>query len=70
MQQRVTEPTHVGGHTLDVVITKDTDDVVYNVHVTDPGLSDNTGKVTQDHFAVNFNIKVVIPAPVKKQVSF
>ncbi|KAH3718012.1 hypothetical protein DPMN_060809 [Dreissena polymorpha] len=34
--QHVKEPTHVRGHTLDVVITRDTVDTVSNVVVTDP----------------------------------
>ena len=50
LQQHVKDPTHYLGHTLDVVISRDTSDVVCNVKVTDIGLSD-------DHFAVVFNIK-------------
>ena len=70
MRQHVSEPTHVGGHTLDVVITRDTDNTVSDIEVTDPGLSDNTGKASRDHFAVFFNTRAFKPAPVTKTVSF
>ena len=53
------DPTHYLGHTLDVVISRDTSDVVCNVKVTDMGLSDDKGNVIHDHFAVVFNIKQV-----------
>ena len=52
MRQHVGEPTHIGGHTLDVVITRDTDNVVSNVEVTGPGLFDSSGKVARDNLAV------------------
>ena len=69
MRQLVNEPTHVCGHTLGVVITKDTDTIVTDVAVTDQALSDNTGKVSRDHFAVLFTAKAVKPAPLRKSVN-
>ena len=68
MLQLVSEPTYIGGHTLAVVITRDTDNIKTDVEVTDPGLSDNTGKVSRDHFAVLFTAKAVKPAPLRKRV--
>ena len=70
LRQHVSEPTHVGGHTLDVVISRDTEDIVSNVEVNDPGLSDNSGKVARDHLAVTFSVKAARPAPIRKTVSF
>ena len=70
MRQLVNEPKHVGGHTLDVVITRDTDTIVTDVAITDPGLSDNTGKVSLDHFAVLFTAKAAKPAPMRKSITF
>ena len=70
MRQLVNEPTHVCGHTLGVVITKDTDTIVTDVAVTDQALSDNTGKVSRDHFAVLFTAKAVKPAPLRKTIPF
>ena len=69
MRQHVNEPTHIGGHTLDVVITRDTDNIVFNVEVTDPGLSDSSGKIARDHIAVTFSVKASKPATISKTVS-
>ena len=66
MLQHVAEPTHVSGHILDVVITRDTDKTVSSVEITDPGLSDDSGKVTRDHFAVTFKAAAAKPEPVRK----
>ena len=52
LQQHVKDPTHYLGHTLDVVISRDTSAVVRDVKVTDIGLSDDKGTVIHDHFAV------------------
>jgi len=60
---------HVGEHTLAVVITRDTDTIVTEVAVIDPGLSVNTGKVSRGHFAVLFTAKAVKPAPLRKSVN-
>jgi len=70
MMQHVKEPTHVRGHTLDVVITRDTVDTVFNVVVTDPGLSVSSGNISKDHYAVIFNARASKPAPVRKTVTF
>ena len=52
MVLHVREPTHRKGHTLDVLMTRSTDEhLVRNVTITDMGLS--------DQFAVNFNINIV-----------
>ena len=61
------DPTHYLGHTLDVVISRDTSDVVFNVKVTDIGLCGDKGNVIHDHFAVVFNIKQAA-ALLKKSV--
>ena len=70
MLQHVKGPTHALGHTLDVIITRDMDNIVSNIEVIDPGLSDGTGKVSKDHFAVTFNANVAKPAPIRKTVTF
>ena len=48
LQQHVCEPTHVHGHTLDVVITRNTSTIVSDVEVTDPGLIDHLGKISSE----------------------
>lgn len=70
LQQHVHESTHVMGHTLDVVISRETSSIVSKVVVTDPGLCDHLGKLTRDHFAVGFTTTLTKPAPVQKTVSF
>lgn len=70
MCQHVHEPTHVAGHTLDVVISRETDKIVPNVEVVDPGLSDSSGNILSDHLAVIFDVKISKPAPVRKSVSY
>ena len=70
MKQHVTKPTHIGGHILDVIITRDTDNIVSHVDIVDPGLSDSSGKVSRDHLAVTFTTKISKPAPVRKTVTF
>ena len=68
--QHVNEPTHVAGHTLDVVITWDNDNIISNIEVIDPCFSDSAGRVTRDHFAVTLNANASKPAPVRKTVYF
>lgn len=46
MQQFVREPTHVRGHTLDVVISRDDSNIVSDVYVTGPGICDLHGNMT------------------------
>ncbi len=70
MEQHVREPTHVAGHTLDVLITRDTDTIVSTIEVNDPGLSDSDGKISRDHFAVIFHIRAEKPAPIRKTVTY
>jgi len=70
MRQHVTEPTHVAGYILDVLITIDTDTAVSNVEIYDPGLPDNNGNTSRDHFAVVFNSSVSKPPPVRKTVTY
>ena len=57
IKQHVHEPTHYLGHTLDVLITRDTSDIVANVTVTDIGLCNDDGLVLRDHFAIVCNVK-------------
>jgi len=70
MRQHVTEPTHVAGHILDVLITRDIDTAVSNVEISDPGLPDNNGNTSRDHFAVVFNASVSKPPPVRTTVAY
>ena len=70
LHQLVQQPTHVHGHTLDTIIIRDTSNIISNITVTDPGLSGHDGKLTRDHFAVNFTTTLAKPTPDQKKVSF
>jgi hypothetical protein len=69
MRQHVTEPTHVAGHILDVLITRDTDSTVSNIEISDPDPVNN-GNTSRDHFAVVFNASVSKPPPVRKTMTY
>ena len=45
--QKVNFPTHIHGHTLDQVLTKSNNDIISNVHTTDP---------FSDHLSVSFTL--------------
>ena len=70
LKQHVNEPTHILGHTLDILITRDTSDVVCNVEVVDIGLSDNDGNVIRDHYAITCFITQPSPGTTRKTVSY
>jgi len=61
---------HIHCHTLDVIITQDTRNIVSDVEVTDHGLCDHLGRMSRDHSAVNFTATIIRPAPNHKVVSF
>ena len=52
LQQHVMQPTHYKGHTLDVVITIDTSELVDGVQVRDIGLTYDNGLSIHDHYAI------------------
>ena len=71
MKQHVNEPTHILGHTLNIlIITRDTSDVVCNDEVVDIGLSDNDGNVIRDQYAITCFITQPSPATSHKTVSY
>ncbi|XP_052256472.1 uncharacterized protein LOC127861832 [Dreissena polymorpha] len=70
LKQHVNKPTHVAGHILDVVITRDNDDTISYIDVIDLGFSNSDGKLSMDHFAVTMNVRASKPVPVRKTVSF
>ena len=70
LQQPVHEPTLVHGHTLDTVITMDTNNLVSDIDVTHPGLCEPMGRPTREDFAVNFTRNIAKPAPCWKTTSF
>ena len=61
LSQHIADPTHVKGHTLDVVITR-ANTTVDNVIVTDPLIS--------DHFCVSYTVDMCKPPFPKKEISY
>jgi hypothetical protein len=70
MMQYVNEPTHVRGHTLDVIITRDNTNLVSDITVLDPGLCDDKGNIKRDHFAVSFKANASKPSLERKYVTY
>ena len=62
LKQRVKEPTHIFGHTLDLVITRLSDDVVRDSPCVDSYIS--------DHGVVLFKLNSVKPSLSVKTVSY
>ena len=62
LKQHINEPTHKDQGTLDLIITRDSDDIIAEICVTNPLLS--------DHFAVECSILAKINIPTKSVISF
>ena len=62
LKQHVMEKTHTCGHTLDLVITRSSENIVSSVGVNDPVLS--------DHKAVSFKLSVIKPSTLRKKISY
>ena len=60
--QHIRERTHKNGHTLDLVLTRSSDDIVQNFLVTDPLIS--------DHSAVHFNLLSSKPSLTSKVITY
>jgi hypothetical protein len=60
--QHVMEPTHVKGHTLDLIITQDGGDLIRDITVD--------SSLPTDHFAVNSSINVVPNLHFKETITF
>ena len=58
LKQHVDEPTHIKGHTLDVVITPNKDTFLADLHVTEIDLS--------HHFLIDFNVAVMTDSVKEK----
>ena len=59
LKQNVTEPTHIRGHLLDVIITPNKENYIHSNEIMEIDLS--------DHFLINFNTAVVRQLPKIKQ---
>ncbi|KAK3107491.1 hypothetical protein FSP39_015750 [Pinctada imbricata] len=69
--QYVQGPTHVRGHTLDVLISRESGSLVScTPSIEDPHLFDSKGNPSGDHFAVHCQLNLTKPQRIRKTVSF
>ena len=61
LEQHVQSPTHKAGHILDLMITRSSENIISDVTVYEPQLSDHCGVKAQLH--------LVKPPPVRKEVT-
>lgn len=71
LSQHVVGATHVRGHTLDVVITREYSTILKAVpEVEDPLIFDTNGNMTMDHYAVHCKLGIAKPPRERKRVSY
>lgn len=56
------EPTHIHGHTLDLVITRATDNIVSDIYTTRPDFT--------DHYPVHFRLACEKPTCLRKTITY
>ena len=71
LKQHVNEPTHMLGHTLDLIIARDLSRLLCDaVAVVDPGLTDSRDNYSGDHFAIFASLNFNKPSRHRKTVTF
>lgn len=70
LTQHISSPTHYCGHTLDVLITRDTDTLVCDAIVSDIALCNDDGKLVKDHYAIMFSLPIHEPVTNTKVITF
>ena len=70
LDQKVHEPTHTAGHTLDILIIRSDSSILKYVHVLDPAFCNEQGKQLKDHFAIHWSLNILKPEPVKKETTY
>ena len=68
--QHVTGATHIRGHTLDVIITRESSSIIKgSPSIVDPCLYDSRGKDSGDHFAIQVTLDCAKPQHSKKEIT-
>jgi exonuclease III len=71
LKQHVTGATHIHGHTLDVVITREISSIIQgNVLIVDPCLFDNKGNQCGDHLGIEVTLAHSKPQNRRKVITF
>ena len=66
LQQHIHETTHHLGHTLDVIISRDTSSILTDVEVVDISLCNDNGVTIRDHYDLTSTLKHAMPSAAKK----
>lgn len=71
LSQHIREATHVRGHILDLLITRTDSNLFENPpSVSNPYISDASGNLTCDHYAVSVTLSCEKPKHQHKEISF
>jgi len=69
LKQHVIGATQKHGHTLDVVVTRDTF-TLSPPTIWDSGVGDEKGQSTTDHYAVGFQMNLAKPVPQREEITY
>ena len=64
------EPTHYQCHTLDVIITRGSNNDIENINVVDPVLCNQDNGVLRDHYAIMATMRVLKCKDMRKVITF
>ncbi len=68
--QHVQEATHYLGHTPDIIVTRESNNCINNIHVTDPMLCNEDNVLIRDHYAITAMLNIEKPAIISKKVKY
>ena len=68
--QKIEEPTHSAGHTLDIFVIREDCDIITSYNISHAGLCNDDGKVINDHYAVHWSLSIIKLVPEIKEISF
>ncbi|CAG2249207.1 unnamed protein product [Mytilus edulis] len=71
LQQHINSPTHIHGHTLDVIITREISSILKNAPVVHhPYLCDKKGNPAGDHMALFAQLRISRPSKYRQTVTY
>ena len=70
LKQKIIEPTHTAGHTLDILMAREESKLIHDFNVADPCLHNDEGKRIKDHFAIHWTLNMEKPKPTIKVLEY
>ena len=70
LQQHIQVPTHHHGHTLDVLISRDTSTLLTDIEVVDINLCNDNGDLISDHYSIECTVQQSTQLQNRKIVSY